>query len=46
LTFIGWNERGLPASSAAVRAMTDRARAALGEWLGEAPEPLPAEAAE
>jgi hypothetical protein len=37
LTFIGWNERGLP---------TDRARAALGEWLGEAPEPLPAEAAE
>ena len=38
--------RGPEKAQAKKRAMTDRARAALGEWLGEAPEPLPAEAAE
>ncbi|WP_279359553.1 methylenetetrahydrofolate--tRNA-(uracil(54)-C(5))-methyltransferase (FADH(2)-oxidizing) TrmFO [Methylobacterium indicum] len=38
--------RGPEKAQAKKRAMTDRARAALGEWLGEAPAPLPAEAAE
>lgn len=38
--------RGPEKAQAKKRAMTDRARAALGEWLGEAPEPVPAEAAE
>ncbi|AWN54992.1 methylenetetrahydrofolate--tRNA-(uracil(54)-C(5))-methyltransferase (FADH(2)-oxidizing) TrmFO [Methylobacterium sp. 17Sr1-1] len=38
--------RGTEKAQAKKRAMTDRARVALGEWLGEEPAPLPAAAAE
>ena len=38
--------RGTEKAQAKKRAMTDRARAALGVWLGEEPAPLPAAAAE
>ncbi|TNC16299.1 methylenetetrahydrofolate--tRNA-(uracil(54)-C(5))-methyltransferase (FADH(2)-oxidizing) TrmFO [Methylobacterium terricola] len=38
--------RGPEKAQAKKRAMTDRAREDLGAWLGEAPAPLPAEAAE
>ncbi|MET7247309.1 methylenetetrahydrofolate--tRNA-(uracil(54)-C(5))-methyltransferase (FADH(2)-oxidizing) TrmFO [Methylobacterium sp. EM32] len=36
--------RGTEKAQAKKRAMTDRARTALGEWLGEEPAPLPAAA--
>ncbi|UHC19653.1 methylenetetrahydrofolate--tRNA-(uracil(54)-C(5))-methyltransferase (FADH(2)-oxidizing) TrmFO [Methylobacterium currus] len=36
--------RGTEKAQAKKRALTDRARAALGEWLGEEPAPLPAAA--
>ncbi len=36
--------RGTEKAQAKKRALTDRARADLGAWLGEAPAPLPAEA--